>query len=166
MFLFLLQCTQFSLFSAFLPVLRIIDINMLRLGTLGTINGRYTYIAIGSVCAPNVAKRDWVSGNEILNICPSQHWRQEVTVLTQRPKKSHPCFDNDPQCWVKKTQEGALEKHLWDLPHSSEHHHPCERTNIIICLWAPMSKREGKISYVYLVKSKWKREALTVLKVS
>ena len=46
------------------------------------------------------------------------------------PKTSRPSFDNDPQCSVKKTEEGGLEKHLWDLPHIEHHRQPCEQTNI------------------------------------
>ena len=46
------------------------------------------------------------------------------------PKTPRPSFDNDPQCSVKKTEEGGLEKHLWDLPHIEHHCQPCEQTNI------------------------------------
>ena len=49
----------------------------------------------------------------------------EIACVTERPKNH-----NDPQCSVKKTEEGGLEKHLWDLPHIEHHCQPCEQTNI------------------------------------
>ena len=67
-----------------------------------------------------------------LCVCVSFTDTYEMTLMISAqsvPKTSHPSFDNDPQCSVKKTEEGGLEKHLWDLPHIEHHQSTTTRVN-------------------------------------